>query len=991
MVIRYKGLTIKQRFLTWQIIFDHQNIIFCVSFKMQANQANISASSVSVVNVGSLNNTPIVQFEYSDEIDTDVPIIENDDDEERIARDFFRTSMDACFSEVRLRSFLLHQASWFTKQISMSFPNDAELVESVVQQQVSKFLLRDSYITHEKFLSMNDFRVIMPLGKGAFGKVRLVEHILTGRRFALKETSKRPLVNANQRDRVLREALFLSSISPAITERYFVQGLDFTFQDEQRLYAGMEYQTGGNFMQHLIEKDSFDEKTTAFYIAELLWALHFVHEVGLVHRDFKPENIILTSDGHLRLIDFGLCSIRPSVQKNILSKTLSNIDKKLSGMSSSTHFSPNLIQKNESVSKSSPSSLPSCATSMRLHEEHIRNLINEPAIVNHLLPPASVPSKDNLIDLSADSIATEMKNKNETDFFCPTHPSLDVLVSNVGTPVFMAPEVLFNLGYNERSDMWSLGMIMFECLFAGTPFGHYASDKDKVREIIGDFRRWIHIPPTAPGSKVTTASAEAIDLMKRLICDPRHRLTTSEAMRHPYFAKYGITDFASLYKMTPPMKPCKPSLENSVQALGTAVEFNFHSNLCSGFQSFDLMHALGLGTQSETIFTEDSQKILSLDSLTHLVSMQIASSSSSHKFKNAVLHNSTNYPVIAPPFISSSTCGKNLNPTKNSKLISTKKSNNSNDVNFTPSPTTLSMIESQRQRHEENFFQTMSSVRERVEKINQELFFLSNQHQLSDTIFPHQTSASSAKTRSNDNNTFKNINTAITKQQQQQQNLSSRNSLQPFFSSASNTFHPNPPLQPQLDHQSPLLFGNLNSKWFFNNNNNNNHALSSFAPLPPQNSSTATTSANVVNNPPSLSSGPTPPTSLMPRPSPPALVIPPLASGANCQHMLVANQTVMHANPQSPPISTPQLKKNGISEVNSQQFDSQQLLLPSNVLSSPIEPSPSALPDGDEITSKVKEICSNGKNANYDNNTKDGEIFNDSLQQIRIITENSFR
>lgn len=67
-------------------------------------------------------------------------------------------------------------------------------------------------------------------------------------------------------------------------------------------------------MSHLIRLDRFSEAETRFYISQLVEAVHAVHRLGFIHRDIKPDNIVLTKTGHIKLIDCGLCKFDPSIK-----------------------------------------------------------------------------------------------------------------------------------------------------------------------------------------------------------------------------------------------------------------------------------------------------------------------------------------------------------------------------------------------------------------------------------------------------------------------------------------------------------------------------------------------------------------------------------------------------------------------------------------------------------------------------------------------------
>lgn len=80
-----------------------------------------------------------------------------------------------------------------------------------------------------------------------------------------------------------------------------------SFQDDRNLYLVMEYLPGGDLMNLLMKKDIFTEDESRFYIAEILLALDSVHELHYIHRDLKPDNILIDANGHIKLSDFGLC------------------------------------------------------------------------------------------------------------------------------------------------------------------------------------------------------------------------------------------------------------------------------------------------------------------------------------------------------------------------------------------------------------------------------------------------------------------------------------------------------------------------------------------------------------------------------------------------------------------------------------------------------------------------------------------------------------
>jgi serine/threonine kinase 38 len=82
----------------------------------------------------------------------------------------------------------------------------------------------------------------------------------------------------------------------------------FSFQDPMNLYLIMEFLPGGDMMTLLMKKDTMTEEETQFYVAETVLAIDSIHRLGFIHRDIKPDNLLLDSRGHIKLSDFGLCT-----------------------------------------------------------------------------------------------------------------------------------------------------------------------------------------------------------------------------------------------------------------------------------------------------------------------------------------------------------------------------------------------------------------------------------------------------------------------------------------------------------------------------------------------------------------------------------------------------------------------------------------------------------------------------------------------------------
>jgi len=152
-------------------------------------------------------------------------------------------------------------------------------------------------------LGADDFEALKVIGKGAFGEVRLVQKIDTGHIYAMKVLRKVDMVEKEQLAHVRAERDILVE-----ADHQWVVKMFFSFQDPVNLYLVMEFLPGGDLMTLLMKEDTLSEEVAQFYIAETVLAIDYIHSLGFIHRDIKPDNLLLDSRGHLKLSDFGLCT-----------------------------------------------------------------------------------------------------------------------------------------------------------------------------------------------------------------------------------------------------------------------------------------------------------------------------------------------------------------------------------------------------------------------------------------------------------------------------------------------------------------------------------------------------------------------------------------------------------------------------------------------------------------------------------------------------------
>ncbi|XP_054722210.1 putative protein kinase C delta type homolog [Uloborus diversus] len=149
---------------------------------------------------------------------------------------------------------------------------------------------------------LEDFTFLKVLGKGSFGKVLLATLKNTEMYFAIKALKKDVLLE----DDDIESAMIEKKILIRGTKHPYMCKLYCSFQSESYLFFVMEYLNGGDLMFH-INAGRFDLRRTIFYAAEIITALKFMHQQGIIYRDIKLDNVMLDRDGHIRLVDFGMC------------------------------------------------------------------------------------------------------------------------------------------------------------------------------------------------------------------------------------------------------------------------------------------------------------------------------------------------------------------------------------------------------------------------------------------------------------------------------------------------------------------------------------------------------------------------------------------------------------------------------------------------------------------------------------------------------------
>ncbi|KAM1026602.1 hypothetical protein ACFX2I_039445 [Malus domestica] len=313
--------------------------------------------------------------------------------------------------------------------------------------------------------SIDDFEIIKPISRGAFGRVFLAKKRTTGDLFAIKVLKKADMIRKNAVESILAERDILISVRNPFVVRFF-----YSFTCRENLYLVMEYLNGGDLYSLLRNLGCLDEEVARIYIAEVVLALEYLHSLRVVHRDLKPDNLLIAHDGHVKV--------------------------------HGCHFFHHPI-------------LTFCVSSEQLTDFGLSKV----GLIN---------STD---DLSGPAVSrTSLLGEDEPELSLSEHQRESRKKrSAVGTPDYLAPEILLGTGHGATADWWSVGVILFELIVGIPPFN--AEHPQTIFDNI--------LNRNIPWPGVGEMSPEARDLIDQLLTeDPNQRLGArgaSEVKQHPFF------------------------------------------------------------------------------------------------------------------------------------------------------------------------------------------------------------------------------------------------------------------------------------------------------------------------------------------------------------------------------------------------------------------------------------------------------------------------
>ncbi|KAI5633597.1 protein kinase domain-containing protein [Phthorimaea operculella] len=367
---------------------------------------------------------------------------------------FMEQHVENILKSYKQRTFRRMQLEKEMTKIGLSAEAQCQMRKMLSQKESNYIRLKRAKMDKSMFTK------IKPIGVGAFGEVTLVRKIDTSHLYAMKTLRKADVLKRNQVAHVKAERDILAE-----ADNEWVVKLYYSFQDKDNLYFVMDYIPGGDLMSLLIKLGIFEEKLARFYIAELTCAVESVHKMGFIHRDIKPDNILIDRDGHIKLTDFGLCT----------------------GFRW-THNSK-YYQRNDHGRQDSMDPVDGewgAMSECRCHQ----------------LKPL------------------ERRRKREHQR-CLAH-------SLVGTPNYIAPEVLQRTGYTQLCDWWSVGVILYEMLVGSPPFLAATPAETQLKVI--NWESTLHIPDAA------NLTWESKDLILKLCSGQDTRLgkDASEVKHHPF-------------------------------------------------------------------------------------------------------------------------------------------------------------------------------------------------------------------------------------------------------------------------------------------------------------------------------------------------------------------------------------------------------------------------------------------------------------------------
>lgn len=408
-------------------------------------------------------------------------------------------------------------------------------------------------------LAAKDFKFLRLLGKGGFGSVYLARRLDTRKLCAIKVLNKESIRQANCQTQIVRErmALTVASRYPDFFVRFFS-----SFQSKRHLFIVMEYIQGGDCLTLLTSLKRFPQVVAQHFIAQVCLAVRHLHRNGVVHRDIKPDNILITSLGHAKLGDFGL--IVPYTRGGNLVKIQPVKEMYPPSLRNDFNNPYDMSMNGNNLQQLSPSAEV-------YHAREHRNWLDEESsglFASHVKGESKQAHRD--LMKSGSMFQDLWSTGSDSSLFLP--PSFDdrsrpggddaqaedkiahrKLRSIVGNYNYACPELVLRRGYDHSVDWWAVAVLCFHFLAGVTPFEGETAEQT-MDNIVSTAANWNLLPPQT--------TDEARNFIGGIIshANPEDRLgyvSSDEVLGHPFFSDI---DFKQLYQGYGPIFPqLKPS------------------------------------------------------------------------------------------------------------------------------------------------------------------------------------------------------------------------------------------------------------------------------------------------------------------------------------------------------------------------------------------------------------------------------------------------
>ena len=165
-----------------------------------------------------------------------------------------------------------------------------------------------TFLLQGTLIHLSDLELLTTLGVGTFGRVHLcrLHSDIQGEVFALKVMKKTVVLRLKQVEHVSNEKSILQLINSPFVPRLYA-----CFQSSCCLYLLSEFVVGGELFKRLRSEGAFPNDVALFYVTEIVCAFTYLHSNSIAYRDLKPENVLIDSEGHLKLVDFGFAKVIP--------------------------------------------------------------------------------------------------------------------------------------------------------------------------------------------------------------------------------------------------------------------------------------------------------------------------------------------------------------------------------------------------------------------------------------------------------------------------------------------------------------------------------------------------------------------------------------------------------------------------------------------------------------------------------------------------------